>query len=408
MGTPFDVSGTHTYADAGVNGGIGHYTITIDLKDVDGSSTTITNTANVADVPLIVTGKLNPKSDSGVSDTDDITNVVQPNFLGTTSQPNATISLYATALGSTTPVLIGTGTSDSSGAWGITSTIALPNNAYTITAIAVDSSGETISSTTTIVPDLVIDTVGPKVTDVVFNRLHGQIVVTFQDYGGVSNTGVGMDLASEIDANNFQLTTVHHPRIGKYRVNVISVVPGTTAGTQTATLTINHGGYIKGGWYFFTVFSTSPTNVTGVQDIAGNGLDGEFYGYFPSGNNVAGGNYVAQLTAIHHTIFAPSTIIGRATPVSPPGTRPGSIHIKQTINPGKLPPSLRGTAADASKKAEVKLVRHAERVARLSAASASDAVSSSPAADNGSSSIGALSTLDEALDQVGKPKHHGS
>ena len=99
LGNAFDVSGTHTYADAGVNGGIGHYTITVNVRDVDGASTTVSNIANVVDVPLTVTGKLNPASDSGASNTDDITNVVQPNFLGTTNLPDATISLYATASG---------------------------------------------------------------------------------------------------------------------------------------------------------------------------------------------------------------------------------------------------------------------------------------------------------------------
>ena len=51
VGTAFIVSGTHTYADAGVNGGIGHYTITVNVHDVDGSTIAITNTAAVADVP---------------------------------------------------------------------------------------------------------------------------------------------------------------------------------------------------------------------------------------------------------------------------------------------------------------------------------------------------------------------
>ena len=97
VGTAFIVSGTHTYADSGVNGGIGHYPITIDVSDVDGVSTTIANTANVADVPLTVAGKLNPASNSDVFKTADITDVDEPNFVGTTNQPGATVSLYATA-----------------------------------------------------------------------------------------------------------------------------------------------------------------------------------------------------------------------------------------------------------------------------------------------------------------------
>jgi hypothetical protein len=217
----------------------------------------------------------------------------------------------------------------------------------------VDAFNSTITTTSTIVPNLVIDTVGPKVTSVTFDRFQGQIQVTFQDYGGPGNAGVGLDMASLIDASNYQLTTVHHPRVGKYRVNVISDVPGTLTGTQTVTLSINGGKYIKGGWYFFTIYSASPSDPSGVQDIAGNALDGEFYGYFPSGNNVNGGNFVAQLTAIHHTIFAPSTVIGRATPVSPPGTKEGKIIVPTTVNPSKFP---RITSIDPKVKAKTKVV----------------------------------------------------
>ena len=98
-GTAFIVSGTHTYADAGVNRGTGHFPIIINVHDVGGPTVTISNTANVADVALVVTGTLDPASDSGVSNTDNITNVVQPEFLGTTNQPEATVSLYAQPAG---------------------------------------------------------------------------------------------------------------------------------------------------------------------------------------------------------------------------------------------------------------------------------------------------------------------
>ena len=50
--------------------------------DTGGSRLTIDNAATVAPVPIVVTGSLNPTSDSGKSDTDDITNVTQPNFIG--------------------------------------------------------------------------------------------------------------------------------------------------------------------------------------------------------------------------------------------------------------------------------------------------------------------------------------
>ena len=76
----------------------------------------------------------------------------------------------------------------------------------------------------------------------------------------------------------------------------------------------------------------SGAGATGIRDVAGNSLDGEFYGFFPSGNNLVGGNFVAGLNAVHNTIFAPKTIIGHATPVSPPGT-PATGSTIPTANP---------------------------------------------------------------------------
>ncbi len=370
-GTAFLVSGTHTYGDAGVNGGIGHYPITVNLLDQNGLTLTIANTANVADVPLTVTGQLNPASDSGASNSDDITKVVQPDFIGTTNQPGATVTLYARAAGSAAPVVIGRGVSNANDAWSITANQALADGSYAITAIAVDSSGHTISGTTTIVPALVIDTVGPKVTNVSFGRLSGEILVTVQDYGGLDNAGVGLNLSSLIDANNYSLTKYNQHGPAAYLVTSISVTPGNLTGSQVVTLQFNSGKYVRGGHYFFTVHSVSPTDLTGVRDIAGNALDGEFYGYFPSGNNEPGGDFIAELDAVHHTIYAPKTVIGTATPVSPPGTLPSNTTIP-THNPGDPAPKsheepktetktepaavTKKTVAQASQSAAVKVI----------------------------------------------------
>ena len=86
-GTAYIVSGSHTYADSGQTtgtGDIGLYTIQVFVVDDGGSKLTITNTANVADNSIPLTGSLNPASDSGLfTGTPDTTNVTQPNFTGT-------------------------------------------------------------------------------------------------------------------------------------------------------------------------------------------------------------------------------------------------------------------------------------------------------------------------------------
>ena len=129
------------------------------------------------------------------------------------------------------------------------------------------------------------------------------ILVTFQDYGGPGNAGVGLNLSSLIDANNYSLTKYHQHGPAAYLVTSISVTPGNLTGSQLVTLQFNGGKYLRGGHYFFTVHSVSPTDLTGVRDIAGNALDGEFYGYFPSGNNAPGGDFIAELDAVHHTVL---------------------------------------------------------------------------------------------------------
>jgi hypothetical protein len=65
-----------------------------------------------------------------------------------------------------------------------------------------------------------------------------------------------------------------------------------------------------------------------VQDIAGNHLDGEFYGSFPSGNGIPGGDFVADIDAIHNKIFAPQTVDGTAGRFNGSVGRPrvGAVH----------------------------------------------------------------------------------
>src|SRR5262249_19061463 len=97
------------------------------------------------------------------------------------------------------------------------------------------------------------------------------------------------------------------------------------------------GRQIRGGSYRFTIQSLSKLVKNGIQDVAGNAMDGEFYGFFPSGNNVRGGDFVSILDAKHNRIFAPKTAVGIATPVSPPGTPATGFDLRDQ-------PSLQATA----------------------------------------------------------------
>jgi hypothetical protein len=89
----------------------------------------------------------------------------------------------------------------------------------------------------------------------------------------------------------------------------------------TATLTNNGRTNLGSGTFTVKVFD-SPL---GITDVAGNPLDGEFFGRFPSGNRVPGGDFVAIVDALHNRILAigPSQ---QGTPIrNNPGAIPGAV-----------------------------------------------------------------------------------
>src|SRR5262249_42189504 len=158
----------------GVNGGTGTYTIQVFVLDDDGARLTVTNTAHVADRAIDLTGQLNPASDSGVSNSDAIANVRQPDFFGK-SEPLSRITLSATPLvtGGTAFVIAQT-TANADGIWSAVSGIPLADGHYMITATVVDQFGVTTTKNAAVITsNLFTDTRGPVVTGMFFNRLNG-------------------------------------------------------------------------------------------------------------------------------------------------------------------------------------------------------------------------------------------
>jgi len=316
VGTAYVVSGSHTYADSGVNGGTGTYKIQVFVVDDDGSILTVNNTASVADNPIVLTGILNPKSDSGLSTgTPDVTKVKQPDFFGT-SEPFSHVSLFAGLLPGGAPVLIGTVQAGSDGSWNIKSGTALADGHYAITATAIDQFGVTTTATPTVITsDLLIDTVGPVIDGMFFNRLNGQVDYIIKDPvnpDGSAPSGVWVN--SLLDSSNYLFTKVHGNKAypGKWVVTNVTAAPDPTIPfAYDVAVTINGGNVIQGGFYLFTIRDSS-NGKSSVQDLAENHLDGVFYGSFPSGNGINGSDFVAELQAVHNKIFAPQTVIGTA------------------------------------------------------------------------------------------------
>jgi hypothetical protein len=313
VGTAFIVSGKHTYATSGVNGGTGTYTIQVFVQDVGGSRLTVVNTANVADIPIVLTGELNPTSDSGLSTgTVDTTNVTQPDFFGK-SEPLSTVTLSATLLPGGTPFVIGQVAAGSDGSWNITSGTVLANGHYEITATAIDQFGVTTTTAPSVITsNLLIDTKGPVIDGLFFNRLNGQVDFIIQDPGATQS---GVWVNTLLDSSNYLLSKVHPQKNfpGHYYVSNVTATPDPTiANAYDVAVTFNGGSPRRGGYYLFTIRDSSNGN-SSVQDLAENHLDGVFYGSFPSGNGINGSDFVAELQAVHNKVFAPQTIIGTAS-----------------------------------------------------------------------------------------------
>ncbi|AGA30776.1 DUF4394 domain-containing protein [Singulisphaera acidiphila] len=310
--TLFHVLGSHTYSIPGT------YTVNSTIVDLGGTSTisggdvtvtttylaeppaNITATAIVTAVPItpfIVTGRLDPASDSGVSNQDGITNVTTPNFIGT-SAPGSVVRVFV-GIDPATRVLIASTVADSNGAWRATVVNPLADSAYanlTVEATAVDG----VSQATSPLALVIIDTVGPRITSMTFDRLRGSITVTFQDDRSGLNQSRLVDRASYVFTG---ASVLGSRRNGPFLITSATTNPqGSPTDSQTIELVINNGRLIRGGQFFFTVQSG------GIEDLAGNALDGEFFGQFPSGNSQAGGNFVASLVSYHRVVVAPAPV----------------------------------------------------------------------------------------------------
>jgi len=347
VGTAFVVSGSHTYADSGVNsatnGGLpGTYVIQVFVVDQDGARLTISNpNVTVADNPIVLTGKLNPASDSGKFHNDGITNVNQPNFFGK-SEPLSTVTLSATASDGTI-TQIGSVEAGSNGSWSITSDL-LADGSYTITASAVDQFGITTTTDQPITTNvgggntLVIDTVGPRITNAQFSRLNETIFFTFQDFPQSATSGEsGLLLQSLSDAANYSLNRVLARPAGTFIVTSISATPGATPDLPVdVTVVFNNGHSIRGGFFSIIARAESVLLHSGIQDLAGNAWTASFYGTASAtGNGVRGGDFVANFKDIHQGTFGfgysgPVTIIGYPHPNDPPSKFPKSTPVKKT------------------------------------------------------------------------------
>lgn len=278
----FEVHGSHTYALAG------NYPVHITIQGPHGSSVIAQSTAHVVDsTPLDpgLSGRLDPASDRGLSDSDGITNQDRPTFRGLAT-PGSVVTLLAGPSDPNTPLdVLGQATAGADGSWTITAGQPLTDGSYRV--FAAMRLGDMDRSITLFDPGqpLVIDTVGPRVIGLTVAPRRGQLLLSLRDDRS------GLDPTSLAIPSPYDLTRRSRPRFQHFPLQVgLSALNGPNGGREASILLTTASGRIGHGLRYVLTASSSA-----LRDMAGNPLDGEFTRSFPTGDGRPGGDFRAWI-----------------------------------------------------------------------------------------------------------------
>jgi hypothetical protein len=276
----YNVIGTHTYVPtAGVVSPSYPITVTVVQSFSNSATTTTINSKAIVQTPSF-TGGLSPLSVTGISNSQvAITSINQPTFSGT-AQPYSLIQIYSRLPDQLAPVLQGSTVAGGDGSWSLV-VLPLADGNYTISATVTPPGGAPVSSVA--LPNLVIDTVPPVVTGVIYSPSNNELEVVFRD------NATGMNTASLLNPQNYNL--IGHPqrRLASTTNPVITTIQIVPNDPQAVLITLNRN-FLKLGLRTVRVVSG------GVADLAGNALDGAYHGTLPSGSGKGGSNFVFPLS----------------------------------------------------------------------------------------------------------------
>jgi hypothetical protein len=255
---------------------------------VNGANTTFDFEPRLA-VPLTL--NLLTHSNTGEPNSNLVTNVSTPTF-GGTAPAGDVVTLTATPTTGGTPVTIGQATAGPDNTYMITSA-ALANGTYTITATAVRPGSTPLTAT---LSPVIVDTVAPRITAIQLVPKLGEILITFQDnLSGMAQRGL-------LSTANYNVVRPFHPRDIETVTSVFTTPPTSPTVPQTVAVVLNNGRRITHARFVLTVLAA------GITDVAGNELDGEFNGTFPTGNGQPGGDTVARLDFAAPHVFPPRPV----------------------------------------------------------------------------------------------------
>jgi len=274
-GGQFTVSGTHTYANSGL------VVVGVVIQSTEGVSTFATGSVEVTDRFVPIEGGAAGLPPGTVSSNN------QPVFSGT-AEAGDTVTLTAFRAGLNAPVVIGQAAVAADGTWNVTSSPLL-DGAYSITAVATDFLGRP-SSDTQLFASFTVDTVAPRITNVILNPKLGKVFITFQD----DRSGLVESILA--DRANYALL-----RAGAaVPIRGITVSPGAGSEPRVVTLDVALG-KAKGKAQKFTL-AIAGSN---FKDLGGNVLSEQFFLARP---NSTKNGYIAQLISDGKTIAGPQSV----------------------------------------------------------------------------------------------------
>jgi hypothetical protein len=264
----------------------------------------------VSPLGFAVTGTLDPSSDLGASPTDRITNDNTPTFSGQTA-PGAPVQVFAERVedqilggirAAQAPISLGQTVADATGRWFLTSSVPLAEESYAITVKA-SLPGVTVAATTSL-GSLIVDTVGPRIQGVALQPRRGRITLTVQD------DRVGMDVSTVIAAGRYKVSRYLSPIPPRpLAVTAVEASAVATSGTpQVVTLVLNGGRRIA--------HARLRLIAEGLADLAGNLLDGEFAGNFPTGDGQPGGAFVVRQDTARGRVSPPRALDAAGRPLA--------------------------------------------------------------------------------------------
>jgi len=272
----FNVIGTNVYQTPSTT----PLTVVVTIvRDVDGNTVTVNSSASVVNGSYVLSGHLDPLSDTGASDTDGITAINQPTFDGT-ALPYAIVQLFGRRSDQAQPVLLGQAVTSVAGIWQL-AVGALPDGVYQFSVAQIPPTGLPTTMAPLTPGIVVIDTVPPTALSAAFQPNSGQINVAFKgDLSGLNSTSLTNPL-------NYALLGRHKSRI---HPSSVTIVPNTSVrSTDAVTVTLQFKGVGK-------LHQGQTIALGGITDLAGKQLPKEYLKVTQVASGVSGAQQTIRMS----------------------------------------------------------------------------------------------------------------